>query len=127
MTDTPSSVSPAIPLTASRTDQIFPTLTDAQVARLAAHGRTRTVQGGEVLAEAGEQHARFFVVITGRIDIVRPGAAAELVAVFRPGQFTGEINLLSGRRGFVRVLAADAGRSRGDRSRTSPGHRANRR
>jgi thioredoxin reductase (NADPH) len=109
LSNTPPSVPPPIPLTASRADQIFPTLTNAQVARLVAYGRTRTVQRGEVLVEAGEQHARFFVVITGRIDIVRPTAAAELVAVFRPGQFTGEINMLSGRSGFVRIFAGEAG------------------
>ena len=39
-----------IPLTlANRAEQIFPTLTEAQVARIAAHGRKRSVQRGEVL------------------------------------------------------------------------------
>jgi thioredoxin reductase (NADPH) len=109
MADTTSSVPPPVPLTVSRADQTFPTLTAAQLARICVHGRSRTVKSGEVLMEAGEQLARFFVVITGRINIVRPTAAAELVATFGPGQFTGEVNLLSGRRGFVRILAAEAG------------------
>ena len=100
---------PEIPLTGSRADEIFPTLTRIQISRICAHGRARRVQRGDVLMEAGEQLARFFVVITGRIDVVRPTDAAELVATFGPGQFTGEINLLSGRRGFVRVLVAEDG------------------
>lgn len=45
----------AIPLTrAARVDQIFPTLTPAQIARIAAHGRVRQVQRGEVLLEVGD-------------------------------------------------------------------------
>jgi thioredoxin reductase (NADPH) len=31
------------------------------------------------------------------------------VAVLRPGQFTGEINMLSGRRGFVRIRVSESG------------------
>jgi thioredoxin reductase (NADPH) len=100
---------PEIALTGSRAEEIFPTLTPTQISRICAHGRSRRVQRGEVLMEAGEQHARFFVVITGRIDVVRPTEAAELVATFGAGQFTGEVNLLSGRRGFVRVIVAEDG------------------
>jgi len=100
---------PEIPLTGSRAEEIFPKLTSTQISRICAHGRSRKVQRGDVLMEAGQQHARFFVVISGRIDVVRPTDAAELVATFGPGQFTGEINLLSGRRGFVRVLVVEDG------------------
>lgn len=38
-----------LPLTASRSEQIFPTLTSAQIARVAKHGRTRAVRSGEIL------------------------------------------------------------------------------
>ncbi len=107
MTDT----IPPVPLTrASRVDQVFPTLTAAQIARLAVHGQVRHVQRGEVLMEAGEQPSRFFVVTAGHIEIVRPSGSTEaLVAVLRPGQFTGEVTMLSGRRGFVRMRAGEPG------------------
>src|SRR6185436_15950371 len=98
---------PEIALTGSRAEEIFPTLTSTQISRICAHGRSRRVQLGDVLMEAGEKQPRFFVVITGRIDVVRPTDAAGLVSTFGAGQFTGEINLLSGRRGFVRVLVAE--------------------
>jgi thioredoxin reductase (NADPH) len=100
-----------VPLTlASRVDQVFPTLTAAQIARLAVHGQVRHVQRGEVLMEAGEQPSRFFVVTAGHIEIVRPSGSTEaLVAVLRPGQFTGEVTMLSGRRGFVRMRAGEPG------------------
>src|SRR5438874_3134533 len=102
---------PAFQLTAdTRLDHVFPTLTPAQVARVAAHGRVRRVDQGEVLVEAGEQMARFFVVTEGLIEIVRPvGTAEDSVALFRPGQFTGEVSMLSGRRGFGRVRAVEPG------------------
>lgn len=93
-----------------RADQIFPTLTAAQIARLAAHGHLRRVEAGEVLLEAGEKIARFFVVTAGRIEAVRQTPAGEeLVAVEGPGQFSGEVNMLSGRRGFVTFRATEAG------------------
>lgn len=94
----------------SRGDEIVPTLTASQVARIAAHGHVRQVQRGEVLVEAGEPTARFFVVTAGQIEIVRSsGATEELVVVYGPGMFTGEINLLSGRRGFVQIQVIEAG------------------
>jgi thioredoxin reductase (NADPH) len=95
---------------ASRADEMVPTLTAAQVARIAAHGHVRQVQRGEVLVEAGERIARFFVVTAGQIEIVRSsGATEELVAVYGPGMFTGEVSLLSGRRGLVQIRAIDSG------------------
>jgi len=94
----------------SRADQIFPTLTAAQIARLAPHGRVRQVAPGEVLYEAGEKTAQFFVVTAGRMEAVRRTAAGEeLVAVEGPGQFSGEINMLSGRRSLVTFRAMEAG------------------
>ena len=59
-----------MPLTlAERIDQVFPTLKPPQVARIAAHGRRRQVQPGEVLLDVGDQ-LRFFVVTEAKIDIV---------------------------------------------------------
>jgi thioredoxin reductase (NADPH) len=68
------------------------------------------VKSGEVLVDAGEQSTRFFVVTAGEVHLVRQsGEGTKVVAVFGPGQFTGEINILSGRRGFVQTRAASAG------------------
>src|SRR3954469_14417943 len=49
-------------------DQTFPTLTDAQIARVGAQGRLRRVDVGEVLADAGKQLAHFYVVTAGALD-----------------------------------------------------------
>jgi thioredoxin reductase (NADPH) len=94
----------------SRTDKMVPTLTAAQIARIAAHGRLRQVQPGDVLVKAGDRTSHFYVVIKGQIELVRPNEETEeLVALYGPGKFTGEVNLLSGRRGFVQIRAIDAG------------------
>src|SRR2546422_5794426 len=99
-----------LPLTASRADQIFPTLTPAQIRRIAAHGRARSVRTGEVLVEQGDKSIPFFVVISGELEAVRPSCAHEtLITIVRPGQFTGEVNTLSGRRALARIRARQDG------------------
>jgi thioredoxin reductase (NADPH) len=98
------------PTLASPAEQMFPTLTPAQIERIAAHGSVRPIRAGEVLIEAGDPDIPFFVVKTGRLEIVRPSGAAEtLVAVDGPGQFSGEVTMLSGRRALMRVRASEPG------------------
>src|SRR5215472_12405360 len=93
-----------LPLTHSRAEQVFPTLTPEQIRRVAAHGHTRATQPGEVLVEQGESALRFFVVVSGELEVMGPtGDTETLVAVYGPGQFTGEVNMLSGRRALFRI------------------------
>lgn len=100
-----------LPLTSSRIEKIFPKLIPAQIDRIAAHGRIRSVQPGEVLIEQGDTSVPFFVVITGEVEIVRPFDAYEtLVTVHGSGEFTGEVNMLSGRRSFFRARATKPGK-----------------
>src|SRR5437016_3127003 len=105
-----ATTAPAAPPSGQRAEHIYPTLTPAQLARIAAHGRRRRVERGEVLVEAGEQTARLFVVAAGRIDIFRRSQRGEeLVVSFGPGMFTGEVTMLSGRRGLAQIRAGAAG------------------
>ena len=99
-----------LPLTNSRIEKIFPKLTPAQIGRIAAHGRTRSVQPGDVLIEQGDTSVPFFVVITGEVEIVRPfGTNETLITIHGDGEFTGEVNMLSGRRSLVRARASKPG------------------
>lgn len=99
-----------LPLTLSRSEEIFPVLTPAQHRRVAEHGHMRAIRSGEVLLEQGDSTVPFFVVVSGEIEIVRPlGAAETLIAVFGPGQFTGEVNMLSGRRALFRLRVTQPG------------------
>ena len=100
----------ALPSAATAGDQAFPTLTEAQIARVASHGHLRKVEPGEVLVKAGARNASFFVVVSGHLDIVRLSDGVEtLVAVHKPGQISGELNLLSGRRAVFSIRAREAG------------------
>ncbi|MGZ5021633.1 MAG: FAD-dependent oxidoreductase [Chthoniobacterales bacterium] len=100
-----------IPLTlAPRAEQMFPTLTDAQLARIAEHGELRQTKSGDVLLEAGDGRPRVFVVLQGEIEIIgRPGPNETLIAALHRGQFSGELSVLGGRRGFARIRARTAG------------------
>ena len=58
------------PLTqTSGTERMFPTLTAAQIERIAAQGHVRRMQSGEVLIEAGEQVVPFFVITAGQVRL----------------------------------------------------------
>jgi thioredoxin reductase (NADPH) len=97
-------------VSASHEALMFPTLTPAQVARIAAHGVKRTIARGEVLIEAGDPVVPFFVVTAGEIEIVRPSALGDtLVAIHTPGRFTGEANMISGRRSLTRARGSQPG------------------
>ena len=67
--DTPVPLQPTAP---SRAERLFPTLTAAQIARIAAHGRRRPIARGEVLVEVGDKVVPFFVVVSGEIQVLRP-------------------------------------------------------
>ncbi len=86
----------------NRKDQMFPKLTPAQIARVANIGTRRDVRAGEVLFAPGEQNTSFFVVVRGEIAISRPhGDKEEVIVTHGPGEFTGEINMLSARRSLA--------------------------
>jgi thioredoxin reductase (NADPH) len=100
-----------LPLTKSIREKIFPKLTPVQISRIEPHGRIRSIQPGEVLIEQGDTSVPFFVVITGEIEIVRPfGTEETLVTIHSDGQFTGEVNMLSGRRSLVRARVTKLGK-----------------
>ena len=100
-----------LPLTKSLREKIFPKLTPVLISRVTSHGRLRLVQSGEVLIEQGDRSVPFFLVITGEVEILRPlGARETLVTVHGPGEFTGEVNMLSGRRSLVRARVTKPGK-----------------
>ena len=88
----------------STAERTFPKLSAEHLARIALYGRARRVRAGEVLIEAGESSVPFFVINSGEVEIARPYAGTEeVVALHSVGEFTGEVNLLAGRRSLVRA------------------------
>ena len=96
-------------LTSAPLEHVFPLLTAAQLGRVKSHGRVRPIAAGEILLQAGEPATRMFVVISGQIEAIRLGDVEQLVAVFGPRQFTGEMNTLSGRPSVGQIRATEPG------------------
>lgn len=93
-----------------RREQMFPRLTDPQLSRISGLGRHRSVRVGEVLFTPGDQNTDLFVVLSGGIEVVRPVAGREEpIARLGPGQFTGELNLLSARITLARARVVAEG------------------
>jgi thioredoxin reductase (NADPH) len=94
-----------------RTAEMYPTLSDAQIERIRAVGHERAMHAGEIVFEQGEASTKFFVVLDGEIEVVHPyGDLEHPVVIHGPGQFTGELNILAGRRSLVRGRATTATR-----------------
>src|SRR3989442_12546980 len=82
---------PSPPASGGVAEQTYPTLTPAQLDRIAPRGRRRHVEQGEVLVQARESAAHIFVVVSGRIDGVRPGPVEAVVVSFGPGMVNGGV------------------------------------
>jgi thioredoxin reductase (NADPH) len=107
MSETPAV---ALPSSSERAALMFPTLDDRLRARIAAHGVARPTQIGDVLIEAGQPNPPFFVVTSGRAEVVRPSDLGDVrVAVHAAGQFTGEANMILGRRSIMRTRITEPG------------------
>jgi len=92
-----------IPSTLDARTQAFPTLTAAQISRIRLHGSVREVKPGEILFEPGDTQVPFFVLLSGSMEIVQPSCSGEREIVKHgPGEFTGEMTMISGQRCLVR-------------------------
>jgi thioredoxin reductase (NADPH) len=83
--------------------QALPVLTAVQISRIRPASKLREVSKGEILFEPGDTNVPFFVLLSGSMEIVQPGLDGEdPVATHGPGEFTGEMTMISGRRCIVR-------------------------
>jgi thioredoxin reductase (NADPH) len=95
---------------AERREQVFPKLNAAQLQRIARYGEQRHVPAGAILFDQGTSALGIHVVLSGAVEIVRPGIVSdELITVQHPGEFTGEVNVLAGRRALVRARMVEEG------------------
>ena len=100
-TATPQPVA-APPVRTPQEQLAFPKLTAAQIARLERFGVRRHVEAGEVLFEQGADNRPLFVLLEGSLEAVNQSRGDErIVTVVEPGEFTGEVDMLLGRRSLV--------------------------
>jgi len=93
-----------------RQAEAFPVLTPAQIERVRLYGTARTVRAGEILFEAGDLGIPCFVVLSGKLDAVITTLSGEHVfAIHGPGNFSGDMVLISGAGSMARGRVAEPG------------------
>jgi thioredoxin reductase (NADPH) len=101
---------PLIPSALDARTQAFPVLTAAQIDRIRPSGTPRRVAPGDILFEPDDITVPFFVLLSGAMEIVQPELGGERpVATHGPGEFTGEMTMISGQRSLVRGRVTEAG------------------
>ena len=89
----------------------FPIFSAGDLAALTARSHIREVGAGEVLFAEGDRNFCFFVVLEGAVEIVEHSSGASLpVTVHRPGEFTGDVDMLTGRSALVTARVTEGGR-----------------
>ena len=102
--------SPLLPSALDARTQAFPVLSSWQIDRIRSCSRSRQVAAGDILFEPGDENVPFYVLLSGRMEIVQPDLAGEhLIATHGPGEFTGEMTMISGRRCLARGRVTEPG------------------
>src|SRR3569623_1419632 len=84
----------------------FPILGCSHLEALARRGHRRTVRAGDVLFAEGDRNFCFYVVEEGAVAIVEHSSGTErLVRMHESGEFTDDVDTLSGRRALVTARA----------------------
>ncbi|MFL6745296.1 MAG: FAD-dependent oxidoreductase [Sphingomicrobium sp.] len=93
-------------LIATRGAQMFPRLTDEELARLARFGEPRRYDAGQTVASVGEVGPGLLLVLSGRIELTQTDRGERKpVVIHERGNFMGELAQLSGRPYLVDAVA----------------------
>ncbi len=83
----------------------FPRLTSAELALVKSLGTARDYTDGETIFRAGQADIDLYIVESGQIEIRNPTDGERVIVVHEPGQFSGDIDLLTGRPVIVTGVA----------------------
>ena len=83
----------------------FPQLTSAELALVKPLGTARDYADGETIFRAGQADIDLYIVECGQIEIRNPTDGQRVIVVHEPGQFSGDIDLLTGRPVIVTAVA----------------------
>ncbi len=86
-----------------------PTLNREHIDRISSVAQLRSVRSGEVLYEPSCPDVPLFVVLAGTVSISRAGEDDKILAVREPGQFTGEMSVISGSRSLLTARVTSDG------------------
>jgi thioredoxin reductase (NADPH) len=88
----------------------FPRLTTAELALIEPLATARDYADGETIFRVGQADIDLYIVESGGIEIRNPTAGDRVIVVHEPGQFSGDIELLTGRPVIVTAVARGATR-----------------
>src|SRR5690242_12192974 len=86
-------------------DVAFPQLTPDDLAVLRPLGKSCYYEDGETIFRAGDDALDLFVVESGAMEMLNPAQDNRSVVTHGPGQFSGDIDLLTGRPPIVSAVA----------------------
>ena len=86
----------------------FPRLTSAELALVKPLGTACDYADGETIFRAGQADIDLYIVEFGQIEIRNPTDGERVIVVLEPGQFSGDIDLLTGRPVIVTAVARGA-------------------
>ncbi len=92
-------------------DVVFPRLTSAELAHVKPLATPCDYADGETIFRAGQADIALYIVESGQIEIRNPTDDDQVIAVHGPGQFSGDIDLLTGRPVIVTAVAQGATRA----------------
>lgn len=96
----------AADLMTARRAQMFPTLSEPQIARIARVGKERVLAPGEILFDEGDHDVPMHVILEGAVEVVHlRGPIEDPITIHHHGEFTGEASQLADRRSLVRARA----------------------
>jgi len=95
---------------AERGAQMFPRLTDDELARLTRFGEPRRYEAGEIVARVGEVPVGLQLILSGELEVTQRDVSGENAHIITHGRgnFTGELAQLSGRPSLVDAVALTA-------------------
>jgi len=93
----------ALPMLGARRDQMFPTMTQADIDRLRRFGESKFYETGDRIVRAGHVAPGLIVILSGKVEVTQGCGPEqrETIVTHLPGQFAGELAQLSARPSLV--------------------------
>ena len=90
--------------------QESPVLSDSDIAQLMPFGVVQPTQAGDVLVASGDARYPLVVVLSGKVGVYgREGKHATLIRSSGPGEFHGELGVLTGQDSILDCIVDEAG------------------
>ncbi|MFJ1608513.1 FAD-dependent oxidoreductase [Streptomyces sp. NPDC088253] len=94
-------------------DRAYPHLQEDQLSRLFEFGVPHNISEGQFIFRLGDDKYDLVVIEEGQLEIIReagPGYPEEVIVTFGPGEFIGELSILTGQFVYLPARAATDGR-----------------